>query len=120
VSGLTNESTYIFPTDFICSNHYRLQCTRMIKSFRHKGLQRFFETGSKSGIQTAHAKKLRLQLAALDQAVAPEDLSAPLWALHPLKGELKGHWALTVNGNWRMVFAFDGEHAVLVDYRDYH
>ena len=98
---------------------YALQYAEMIKSFRHKGLQRFFETGSKSGIQAAHASKLRLQLAALDQAVKPEDLSAPSWALHPLKGELKGHWALTVNGNWRMVIAFEGENAVLVDYRDY-
>ena len=63
-----------------------LQLHPMIKSFRHKGLWRFFETGSKSGIQAAHATKLRLQLAALDQAVKPEDLSAPSWALHPLKG----------------------------------
>ena len=89
----------------------------MIKSFRHKGLQRFFESGSKAGIQAA---RLRLQLAALDQAVKPEDLSAPAWGLHHLKGDLKGHWAITVNGNWRMVFTFDGTDAVLVDYRDYH
>ena len=92
----------------------------MIDSFRHKGLQRFFETGSKAGIQASHSARLRLQLAALDQAVKPEDLSASAWALHPLKGELKGHWAITVNGNWRMVFTFDGTDAVLVDYRDYH
>ena len=92
----------------------------MIKSFRHKGLQRFFESGSKAGIQAAHAARLRLQLAALDQAVKPEDLSAPAWDLHHLKGDLKGHWAITVNGNWRMVFTFDGADAVLVDYRDYH
>lgn len=92
----------------------------MIKSFRHKGLQRFFETGSKSGIQTAHANRLRLQLAALDQAVRAEDLRAPAWALHSLKGNLKGHWALTVNGNWRLVFMFDGQDAVLLDYLDYH
>ena len=91
----------------------------MIKSFRHKGLQRFFETGNKSGIQAAHATKLRLQLATLDQAVRPEDLSAPSWALHPLKGNLKGHWALTVKGNWRVVFAFEDADVVLVDYRDY-
>ncbi len=84
-------------------------------------MQRFFETGSKAGIQAVHATKLRLQLAALDQAVKPEDLSAPSsWALHPLKGALKGHWAVTVNGNWRMVFAFEGTDAVLVDYMDYH
>ena len=92
----------------------------MIKSFRHKGLQRFFETGSKSGIQAVHATRLRLQLAALDQAIQPEDLSASAWALHPLKGDLKGQWALTVNGNWRMVFMFNGQDAVLVDYLDYH
>ena len=92
----------------------------MNKSFRHKGLQRFFENGSKSGIQAAHANKLRLQLAALDQAKQPQDLSAPAWSLHPLKGEMRGHWAITVNGNWRMVFTFEGNDAVLVDYMDYH
>ena len=92
----------------------------MIKSFRHKGLQRFFETGSKAGIQATHATKLRLQLAALDQATSPEDLSAASWALHPLKGDLKKHWAVTVNGNWRMTFTFEGEDAILVDYQDYH
>lgn len=92
----------------------------MIKSFRHKGLQRFFENGSKAGIQAAHAVRLRLQLAALDQAMKAEDLSAPAWGLHPLRGDLKGHSAITVNGNWRMVFTFDGTDAVLVDYCDYH
>jgi proteic killer suppression protein len=91
----------------------------MIKSFRHKGLQRFFETGSKAGIQSAHAAKLRLQLAALDQATRPEDLAAPSWELHSLKGKLAGHWAMTVSGNWRMIFAFEGKDAILVDYLDY-
>jgi len=100
------------------ATHYNARL--MIKTFRHKGLQRFFETGSKAGIQAAHSARLRLQLAALDQAVKPEDLSAPAWGLHPLKGDLKGHWAITVNGNWRMVFLFDGSDAVLVDYLDYH
>jgi proteic killer suppression protein len=92
----------------------------LIKSFRHKGLQLFFETGSKAGIQATHAAKLRLQLAALDQAQKPEDMSAPSWALHPLKGDLKGYWAITVNGNWRLIFCFDGLNAVLLDYLDYH
>jgi len=92
----------------------------MIKSFRHKGLERFFHEGSKAGIQPAHASRLRLQLAALDQSVGPEDMLAPAWGLHPLKGGLKGHWAVTVNGNWRMVFTFEGTDAVLVDYLDYH
>ena len=99
---------------------YTLQYRPMIKSFRHKGLQRYFETGSKAGIQAAHAPRLRLQLATLNQATKPEDMSAPAWALHPLKGDKKGHWAITVNGNWRMVFTFDGTDAVLVDYLDYH
>lgn len=92
----------------------------MIKTFRHKGLERFFREGTKAGIQAVHANRLRLQLAALDQAIRPEDLSAPGWGLHPLHGDLKGHWAVTVNGNWRMVFTFEGTDAVLVDYRDYH
>ena len=92
----------------------------MIKSFRHKGLERIFETGNKSGIHAAHAAKLRLLTAALDQAVRPEDLCAPSWALHPLKGNLNGHWALTVNGSWRVLFAFERQDAVLVDYCDCH
>ena len=99
---------------------YTLQLAAMIKSFRHKGLQQFFETGSKAGVQAAHAAKLRLQLAALDRAIQPIDLNAPSWALHTLKGKLQGHWALTVNGNWRIIFAFENENAVLVDYLDYH
>jgi proteic killer suppression protein len=92
----------------------------LIKTFRHKGLQRFFETGSKAGIQASHADKLRLQLAALDQAQKPEDMSAPSWALHPLRGELKGYWAITVNGNWRVIFCFEGVNVILLDYLDYH
>ena len=92
----------------------------MIKSFRHKGLQRFFETGSKAGIQASHAEKLRLQLAALDQAQKPEDMSAPSWGLHPLRGDLKGYWAITVNGNWRLIFFFEGVNVILIDYLDYH
>jgi proteic killer suppression protein len=92
----------------------------VIKSFRHKGLQRFFETGSKAGIQASHAEKLRLQLAALDQAQKPEDMSAPSWGLHPLRGDLKGYWAITVNGNWRLIFFFEGVNVILLDYLDYH
>lgn len=92
----------------------------MIKSFRHKGLQRYFETGSKAGIQAVHATRLRLQLAALHNARKPEDMGAPAWKLHPLQGDLKGHWAVTVNGNWRLTFKFEGDDAVVVDYQDYH
>lgn len=92
----------------------------MIKSFRHKGIKRFFEEGSKAGIQAAHASKLRIQLTALDGAIRPEDMDAPGWRLHPLRGKLAGHWSVTVNGNWRLTFMFDGRDAVLVDYQDYH
>jgi toxin HigB-1 len=92
----------------------------MIKSFRHKGLQAYFETGSKAGIQASHAQRLRLQLGALDQARAPADMSAPGWKLHPLKGAMKGHWAVWVSGNWRLTFCFDATDAELVDYQDYH
>ena len=91
----------------------------MIKSFRHKGLEAFFRTGSKAGIRPDHADKLRKQLFALDLAKEPADMNAPGWRLHRLAGKEK-HWALTVNGNWRLVFDFDGGDAVLVDYRDYH
>jgi proteic killer suppression protein len=91
----------------------------MIKSFRHKGLQAFFEAGSKAGIQAQHAPRLRLQLAALDQSTKPADMGAANWKLHPLKGEFKGHWSVWVSGNWRLTFKFDSHDAVLVDYQDY-
>ncbi|MGD1102363.1 MAG: type II toxin-antitoxin system RelE/ParE family toxin [Terriglobia bacterium] len=92
----------------------------MIKSFRHKGVERFFRTGSKAGIQPKHAERLRKQLFALDNATAPKDMNAPGWRLHPLHGDLEGHWSADVSGNWRLLFAFEGEDAVLVDYQDYH
>jgi len=93
----------------------------MIKSFRHKGLEKFFTTGSMAGIQAVHAAKLRIQLTALNNARKPEDMNAPHWRLHALKGApLKRHWSIWVNGNWRLTFAFEGSDAVLVDYQDYH
>lgn len=92
----------------------------MIKGFLHKGVERFFTTGSKAGIQPVHAHKLRLQLAALNRARKPEDMGVPGWKLYPLKGKLAGHWALWVDANWRLTFAFEGEDVILVDYQDYH
>ena len=92
----------------------------MIKSFLHKGLQAFFENGSKAGIQPHHAPKLARQLARLDVAGKPEDMNVPGWRLHSLAGNLAGHYSVTVNGNWRMTFMFDAGDAVLVDYQDYH
>ncbi len=92
----------------------------MIKSFRHKGLEAFFNRGTKSGIQPHHAAKLRVQLTALNAAAKPVDLSAPGWRLHPLTGSLGGFYSITVNGNWRVIFRFDGTDVELVDYLDYH
>jgi proteic killer suppression protein len=92
----------------------------MIKSFRHRGIEAFFTTGSKAGIQPHHAARLARQLKQLDRARQPEDMNVPGWKLHPLGHDLAGHWSVWVNGNWRLTFAFDGENAVLVDYQDYH
>ena len=92
----------------------------MIKSFRHKGLRRFFETGSTAGIQAAHAQKIRLQLTALETASTIEDMAVPGFHLHPLKGSRKGQWSITVSGNWRITFEFRDGNAYLLDYEDYH
>ena len=89
----------------------------MIKTFRHKGLQSFFETDSIAGIQPHHALKLKRQLARLDLSKCPNDMNVPGWKLHQLS---TGHWSIWVNGNWRMTFDFDGEDAVLIDDHDYH
>lgn len=92
----------------------------MIKSFKHKGLKNFFETGSLAGIQAKHEKKLQTQLTALNKAEEIADMDFPSWRLHPLKGDLAGHWSITVNGNWRITFCFENGHAYVVDYQDYH
>lgn len=93
---------------------------RVIRSFRHKGVERFFRTGSKAGIQAAHAPRLARQLAALNVAGQPSDMNVPGWGLHPLKGKPSGHWSVSVSGNWRLTFAFKDGDAELVDYQDYH
>lgn len=92
----------------------------MIRHFKHKGLQAFFRTGSKAGILPDHAPRLARQLRQLNDATNPGDMKMPGWNLHPLTGNLAGHWSVTVSGNWRMTFAFDNEDAILVDYLDYH
>jgi proteic killer suppression protein len=92
----------------------------VIRTFRHAGLEKFYKTDSKAGIQPAHAMRLQHQLAILDQATKPAAMNLPGWRLHQLQGELAGHWSVRVNGNWRMTYRFEGEDAVLVDYRDYH
>lgn len=92
----------------------------MIKSFKHKGLEQFHENGSKAGIMPNHAKRLSLMLGYLEVATKPEDLNVSGWSLHALKGNLRGHWSIKVNGNWRMTFRFDGADVEVVDYQDYH
>jgi len=92
----------------------------VIRSFRHNGIEKFFWTGSKAGIQPKHAQPLRVLLTTLNLASVPQDMNRAGWDWHPLKGNLKNHWAVTVNGNWRLTFAFEGEDAILVDYQDYH
>ena len=92
----------------------------MITSFRHKGLRRLFETGSISGVRTTDAKRLRMQLAALDTAQTIEDMDIPGFRLHPLKGEMRGRWSIMVSGNWRLTFEFHDGNASILDYEDYH
>jgi len=92
----------------------------VIKSFRHKGLENFFYDGSKKGIQPKHAQKLSDILDRLDAATIVEDMNFPGADLHPLKGDLKGNWAVRVSGNWRIVFMFHDGNAFVVDYADYH
>lgn len=92
----------------------------MIKSIRHKGLQRFFETGSTSGIQSKHAELLEDKMAALDTAESIEDMNIPGYRLHPLKGKLKGRWSIKVSGNWRLTFEFRDKDVYVLDYEDYH
>ncbi|TDJ28501.1 MAG: Killer protein [Gammaproteobacteria bacterium] len=92
----------------------------MIKSFRHKGLRRFFETSNKSGIQANQTGRLRLQLAALDTAQTIDDMDIPGYRLHPLKGRMKGRWSISVSGNWRLTFEFEDGNVIILDYEDYH
>ena len=92
----------------------------MIQSFRHKGLRRFYESGSLAGIQPQHAKRLRMQLAALESAQVIEDMDIPGFRLHPLKGADRGRWSIWVNGNWRLTFEFRDGQTYVLDYEDYH
>jgi proteic killer suppression protein len=92
----------------------------MIRGFRHKGLKRLFEDDDRSKVNAQDVDKLRRILARLNQSRAPSDMDAPGFRLHPLKGELKGFWAVTVRANWRVIFRFQGEDAADVDLIDYH
>jgi len=92
----------------------------MIKSFKHKGLEKFYESGSTRGIQANHAKKLRMQLAALDTAQSIDDMDIPGYRLHQLTGDKRGIWFITVNANWRLTFKFEEGNVYILNYEDYH
>ena len=92
----------------------------VIMIFKHKGLERFFRTGSKACIKPSQAERLRLILARLNASTTPEDMNLPGLQLHPLRGDRKGTWAVKVSGNWRVTFTFVEKNAEDVDYEDYH
>jgi proteic killer suppression protein len=92
----------------------------VIRSFKHKGLEKYFYDGDRKGINSNHATRLGRILDRLDASVEPQDMNLPGFKLHELKGKKKGTWSVCVSGNWRVTFMFEGNDAVLVDYRDYH
>lgn len=92
----------------------------MIKSWSHKGLKNFYQTGNMAGIIPEHARRLKIILQLLDVANLPEKLNLPGFGFHPLKGSFKGYYAVTVRANWRVIYQFKGTDAVLVNYVDYH
>ena len=92
----------------------------MILTFKHKGLEAFYTTGSKAGIQPVHAARLRELLTALSVASGPQDLMRPSWRLHSLSGDRSGLHAVTVQANWRLAFRFVGPDVEMLDYLDYH
>ena len=92
----------------------------MIKSFKHKDLRKYYSTGSVAGIQPKHAKRLRMQLAAIDTAQIIDDIDLPGFALHTLGGRREGQWSISVSGNWRITFEFFEGNAYILNYEDYH
>lgn len=92
----------------------------MIKSFKHKGLEKFFTTGNTKGIQAMHAEKLSRLLFILDDTDNLEDLNSPNYRLHKLKGDKNNLWSVTVQANWRLTFEFYNENVYILDYLDYH
>ncbi len=89
-------------------------------SFVHKGLERFYKTGSTSGIKNEHSRRLRLILTNLDQAECPGDMDLPGMRLHRLKGQRKNYWSVSISGNWRVTFKFINRNIEIVNYEDYH
>ena len=92
----------------------------MLRTFRHGGLKRLFESNNPRGVRADQLRRIRDVLAHLDEARHPTDLDLPGYGLHPLRGDLKGHWSVTISGNWRIVFRFADGDACDVDLVDYH
>ena len=92
----------------------------MIRRFRHRGLKRLYERGDRSGVNAAHVARLERILTLLDVAQRPADIDLPGYRLHPLKGERKGEWSVSVSGNWRVTFRFDEGDVTDLNYEDYH
>ena len=92
----------------------------MIRTFRHRGLRELYEQGRSSRVAQGHVPKLVRILTALDRSTGPEGMDIPGFRLHPIKGRMQGHHAVSVSGNWRVTFRFEDEHVVDVDYLDYH
>jgi toxin HigB-1 len=92
----------------------------MIKSFKHKGLEKYYESGTTKGIQSIHVKRLRMQLAVLGTALTIEDIDIPGYRLHALKGDRQSIWSISVSGNWRLTFEFNDGNVHILNYEDYH
>jgi toxin HigB-1 len=92
----------------------------MIKSFKHKGLEKYYKSGTTKGIQSIHVKRLRMQLAVLDTALTIEDIDIPGYRLHALKGDRQSIWSISVSGNWRLTFEFNDGNVHILNYEDYH
>jgi toxin HigB-1 len=92
----------------------------MIRSFKHRGLKRLYERGDRSGIRPDPLDIVQDILARLDEAYTPKAMNVPGYRLHPLKGDLKGFWSVTVRANWRIIFRFEDTDALEVELIDYH
>ena len=92
----------------------------MIRSFCHRGLEKYFLSGTKSGVQPEHERRIQLILSRLNVSISPKDMDLPGLRLHELTGKRKGTWSVSVSGNWRITFEFDGNDVIDVDYEDYH
>lgn len=117
---LDPQRRHVNPRRALRSVAQRATLWAVIESFKHKGLSRFFETGSTAGVQANHARWLRMQLAALDTAQIINDMDLPGFNLHPLKGKRRRQWSISVSGNWRITFEFENGNAHIVNYEDYH